>query len=434
MANFLKKIFMNTDKENIELIRKSKYFDEKYYLSENPKLKGDPCRHYYYYGWKEGKSPSFEFSNNFYLKNYKDVKDAGMNPLLHYLKYGKAENRVIEKDDGLTLKKIYEKIYNCAYFYKTYIHDTNEKRVNLFFDSIDKDVENLSELFNYIVKFCESEKRSLRIIYFHANFEILKKVLEKNKIKLPNKTIFLNLKSSNYLEVGLNEKYICTSWKTARALLNTASIHSNIYYYLPENIETLPKEEFYQISNICTNDHVIVMTNNKNTLDAIKKCQLKIEIGDKKLSIKNANQLYCDFDKMFIVGVELLNAIFLTNKLSSSAWRVNILDNEHNFKFHFDTNVSIRKVNKIEADADFIFCMSYYKKNVSYNNPYLNAWIEEQDIKIKKFILITEPNFQKLLQEENFSISNIDNDYQNFKKYISKLKDEEVDNNVCTKM
>ena len=57
MINLLKKIFINSDKENIELIRKSKYFDEKYYRLENPTLKGDPCRHYYYYGWKEGKSP-----------------------------------------------------------------------------------------------------------------------------------------------------------------------------------------------------------------------------------------------------------------------------------------------------------------------------------------------------------------------------------------
>ena len=78
---------MNQDEENIELIRKSKYFNEKYYLLECPKVKGDPCRHYYYYGWKDGKSPSFEFSNNFYLKNYKDVEDAGINPLLHYLKF-----------------------------------------------------------------------------------------------------------------------------------------------------------------------------------------------------------------------------------------------------------------------------------------------------------------------------------------------------------
>lgn len=424
MINLLKKIFINSDKENIELIRKSKYFDEKYYRLENPTLKGDPCRHYYYYGWKEGKSPSFEFSNNFYLKNYKDVEDAGMNPLLHYLKFGKSENRIIEKDNGLTLKKVYEKVYGCVYFYKTYIHDTNEKRLNLFFDSIDNGIFELIDLLDYIVSFCNAKQYSLRIVYFHADFELLKKVLETNNIKLPKKTIFLNLKSSNYLEVGLDEKYICTSWKTARALLNTASIHATIYYYLPEHVEMLSKEEYYQVSNICTNDHVVVMTKEQKLLNKIKKCQLKFEIGESKLQLSNANQLYCDFDKMFIVGVELLNAAFLTNNLRWDAWRVNILENKYNFKFHFDTNVGIRKVNSIEEDADFIFCMSYHKKNISYDKPYLNAWVEEENIKIKNFIIVTEKNFQRLLKNEEFTLSNIDNDYQKFQKCISKLKGE----------
>ena len=126
MFELIKKIFgtHSVDQENINLIRNSKYFDEDYYKRENPNINMDACRHYYYYGWKEGRSPSYEFSNNFYLKNYKDVEDAGINPLLHYLKFGKTENRVIEKDNGLSLKKVYEEIYDCPYFYKTYVYDT----------------------------------------------------------------------------------------------------------------------------------------------------------------------------------------------------------------------------------------------------------------------------------------------------------------------
>lgn len=423
MIRILKKLISNPDKENIELIRKSKYFDEKYYLLENPKLKSDPCSHYYYHGWKEGKSPSFEFSNNFYLKNYKDVEDAGINPLLHYLKFGKAENRIIEKDNGLTLKKVYEKVYGCTYFYKTYIYDTDIKRVNLLFDSIDNKIEKLNDLLKYIVNFCNEEQYNLRIIYFQADFELLKKMLSDNKIILPEKTVFLNLKSSNYLEVGLNEKYICTSWKTARALLNTASINATIYFYIPDNIKKIQKEEFYQVCNICMNDHVVVMTKNKKNIDELKSCEIKFEINNSKLEIKEANQLYCDFDKMFIVGVELLNDAFLSAILDSNSWRVNILESERNFKFHFDTNVSIRKVNQIDEDADLIFSMSYDKKNVLYDKPYINAWVEENDIKFKEFILVTEYNFKKLLEDSELSISNIDNDYKEFKKYISKLKD-----------
>ena len=425
MNKFIRKIFRDSDRENIELIRKSKYFDEKYYMLENPKIKGDPCRHYYYYGWKEGKSPSFDFSNNFYLKNYKDVEDAGVNPLLHYLKFGKTENRLIEKDNGLTLKKVYEKVYSCAYFYKTYIYDTDIKRLNLFFDSIDSSIEELSELLEYVVSFCKQESYSFRIIYFTADFELLKEVLKKNKIILPKDTVFLNLKSSNYLEVGYNERYVCTTWKCARALLNTASINANIYYYLPSNINELSKEEFYQISNICMNNHVIVMTNNKDNLNCIKRCKLNFEIGDIKLSKGGLRQLYCDFDKMFIVGVELLNDVFLSGVLDSDSWRVNILETNRDFKFHFDTNVGIRKTFTISDDADFIFNMSYDKKEVSFDRPYINVWVEEENKKIKNYIMVNDKNdFNKLLSNEEFSISNIDNYYDEFKKYIFMLKDE----------
>ena len=424
MFRNIKKLFMNQDEENIELIRKSKYFNEKYYLLECPKVKGDPCRHYYYYGWKDGKSPSFEFSNNFYLKNYKDVEDAGINPLLHYLKFGKAENRLIEKDNGLTLKKVYEKVYDCAYFYKTYIYDTNERRVNLFFDTIDLCVAELSDLLEYIVNFCECEQYSLRIIYFQADFGALKNLLKLKKITLPKKTFFLNLKSSNYLEVGLHEKYVCTTWKTARALLNTASIHANIYYYLSDNLEELSPAEYYQVSNICTNDHVVVMAKNKKVIESIKKCQLRFETGDLKIIPKKINQLYCDFDKMFIVGVELLNNAFLSGMLDSNSWNVSILENENDFKFHFDTNVSIRKTSKVDFQADFIFYLSYDKKDISFNKAFINAYVEKKDVKIDNYVLISKKNnFEKLLCDELFSVSVIDNYYEEFNECISKIID-----------
>lgn len=426
MIRKIKKLFINNDKENIELIRKSKYFDEKYYLLENPKVKGDPCKHYYYYGWKEGKSPSFDFSNNFYLKNYKDVEDAGINPLLHYLKFGKVENRIIEKDNGLTLKKVYEKIYGCAYFYKTYIYEENIKRLNLFFDSIDDNLNQIIDLLEYVVKYCEKENYFLRIIYFSANFELLKEVLSKNKIILPKQTTFLNLKSYNYLEVGLNEKYVCTSWKTARALLNTASINTNIYYYLPNDLKRLEKEEYYQISNICMNNNVTILANNQKNIDCLKKCKLKFEISDLNLSLNSANQVYCDFDKMFIVGVELLNDAFLTGVLDSSTWRVNILENNKDFKFHFDTNVSIRKINNIDEFMNLFFQISYQKKEVLYDVPYINVWVEEEEGDFNNYILINDKNsLKKLDNNEEFTISNIDNYYKEFKKYISKLKNEE---------
>jgi glycosyltransferase involved in cell wall biosynthesis len=85
--------------QEIQLIRKSDYFDEKYYLATYPDVKKagmDPAVHYYHHGWKEGRNPGSHFETQFYLDSYKDVRESNINPLLHYIQYGIKENRVCE--------------------------------------------------------------------------------------------------------------------------------------------------------------------------------------------------------------------------------------------------------------------------------------------------------------------------------------------------
>lgn len=79
-----------------KLIAKSKYFNKRWYLKQYPDVKKagiDPIEHYLKYGWKEGRNPSQEFDTKGYLARYNDVKRANMNPLLHYLKFGMKEGR-----------------------------------------------------------------------------------------------------------------------------------------------------------------------------------------------------------------------------------------------------------------------------------------------------------------------------------------------------
>ena len=426
LFELIKKIFgtHSVDQENINLIRNSKYFDEDYYKRENPNINGDACRHYYYYGWKEGRSPSYEFSNNFYLRNYKDVEDAGINPLLHYLKFGKAENRVIEKDNGLSLKKVYEEIYDCPYFYKTYVYDSHIKRINLFFDEIDNQVFGMSLLFQFILKYCKNDGYQLRIIYHTADFEVLKEFLQKNNLQIPEDTVFLNLKSSNYLEIGLEEKYICTSWKNARALLNTASMNSNIYFYV-NHLDNLGDEIFYQVSNICCNEKVICLVDDKKILQHLKFCQLKFKTNSHKLKINELNQLYCNFNDMFIVGVELLNEAFLNGVLNPEEWMVNIVDCDNDFKFHFDTNVRIRKVSKIESHANFVFQLSYLREKNTYEVPAIIGFVEECDYKKKEIVDLSHLKEEDIISNNNkIENTKIDNAYHDFEERLIEIKED----------
>ncbi len=94
-TNWLK--VYNQDNEIIlSKIKESQLFDEEYYLSQlTEEIDIDPLTHYLEIGYKEGKNPSLKFDNNYYLNNNNDVFKAGVNPLLHYVTYGKRENRPI---------------------------------------------------------------------------------------------------------------------------------------------------------------------------------------------------------------------------------------------------------------------------------------------------------------------------------------------------
>ncbi len=79
----------------VAAIRESGLFDEAWYRSRYPDLASvvDPVQHYCAHGWREGRNPSAAFDTLFYLATSPDIKEAGMNPLLHYVLAGAAEGR-----------------------------------------------------------------------------------------------------------------------------------------------------------------------------------------------------------------------------------------------------------------------------------------------------------------------------------------------------
>nr|VFJ43086.1 MAG: Glycosyltransferase, GT2 family [Candidatus Kentron sp. DK] len=85
------------DKE-VRLIEESGLFDRSWYLAEYPDVKEtgmDPIRHYLWVGAALWRNPGPEFDIRAYLQANPDVKESGTNPLLHYAMTGKAENRSI---------------------------------------------------------------------------------------------------------------------------------------------------------------------------------------------------------------------------------------------------------------------------------------------------------------------------------------------------
>ena len=86
----------NFEKER-NILQKSRYFDEAYYLRNyGDQIDGTlPAFHYLLIGWQLGYNPSESFCNDTYLAEYKDVFMSGINPLLHYERYGRKEKRKV---------------------------------------------------------------------------------------------------------------------------------------------------------------------------------------------------------------------------------------------------------------------------------------------------------------------------------------------------
>ena len=80
-------------------IARSKLFDKKWYLEQNPDVAqagADPVEHYLNTGWKENRRCTPYFDGAGYIAMYPDVLEANINPLVHWLLHGQFENRYAE--------------------------------------------------------------------------------------------------------------------------------------------------------------------------------------------------------------------------------------------------------------------------------------------------------------------------------------------------
>lgn len=88
------------DQERI--IRNSGLFDEDWYLKTYPDAvnSDNALKHFLRVGAAEGCDPGPHFSTKAYLADYPDVREAEANALLHYLRFGREEGRVIRDTYG----------------------------------------------------------------------------------------------------------------------------------------------------------------------------------------------------------------------------------------------------------------------------------------------------------------------------------------------
>jgi len=83
-------------KADVEALRNSGEFDEKWYLEQYPDVRAlgmDPVEHYLWLGARMGRRPSAWFDAAAYLAANPDLVGASVNPFLHYIRLGRNEGR-----------------------------------------------------------------------------------------------------------------------------------------------------------------------------------------------------------------------------------------------------------------------------------------------------------------------------------------------------
>lgn len=80
--------------DDVQIISNSLLFDSAWYCRNYGYGEYlNAAAHYLNVGWREGKEPSEFFSGADYLQKFPDVAKSGMNPLLHFEKFGRHEHR-----------------------------------------------------------------------------------------------------------------------------------------------------------------------------------------------------------------------------------------------------------------------------------------------------------------------------------------------------
>lgn len=358
----------------IRIVKKSKYFDKKFYLKQNPDVLEvgiDPVVHYCLYGWKEGRNPSSQFDNNFYLNsNYK--YNINMNPVVHYELYGKYNNEIIGPET-----KVKYRVSDMvkAHFAESkplnaYMIDSEKRRLNVIFNDFDNGCffGGKATALLLAINYVNTYNYGIRIVAQEPDERVFYQFLDLFELQKPVEVEFYAINGKSLLEVSPKDDFLCTMWSNADAVLNTPEITGKIYYIMQE-VETF----FYdhgdyhlRCFNTLTDNRLIPIVNSKllydylvaNNYNNVKKNGIYFEpVFSKKLlkpssnSFKKKNKYKLFYyarpshqRNIFYFGLDNLNEAFLSGKLDPKEWIVYTAGDKSVPEICFDSDVEVKKL------------------------------------------------------------------------------------------
>lgn len=446
---------------SIRRIRKSKYFDENYYLNKNIDVKNsgiDPASHYFYYGWKENRNPSMEFNTTKLLLTHPEISKQNKNPILFVLEH--------HLEDELKIKTSINDLISC-YFredqpLKTLPVERESPRINIVYNGFDKGCffGGKATALILAVKFAQKYDYELRIISQNPERQIFNEFLELFDIDYSGEVSFHSTESGKYLEIGKEDHFICTMWTNADSVLNTDTITGRVFYIMQE-VETF----FYdhgdyhlRCFNTLTDESLIPIVNTKLLYDYFSShgynnvknngTYFEPAFSDKLLSPSKQSftkkKRYKLFfyarpshqRNLFYFGLDILNKVFLQGFLDPKEWEVYMAGDEQMGDFMFDSKVKTHALGVIKwkdycefaSTVDLCYSM-IYTPHPSYP-PFdfvksgavvmTNKYANKQDLfKYSKNIVSAELNEKDMLEKFSEAIKLVKDPTRRKKNYES---------------
>ena len=202
-------IILNSNKFDVE------YYKKKYGISDDI----DSIYHYLEIGVSKNYNPSKNFDTGYYLEENIDVKNAGLNPFVHYILYGEDEGRFPKLKDLDEIKEEYSDKKLSLEGKNNYlflINDSNSEILQHFDEDFKTDFN--SNLFSEHILFKKNlfNKYGIKYDYFIVPDKsiVCKKLLPfkydniyRNIYELPVKDLAVVLNESDYFKHDTHMNY-----------------------------------------------------------------------------------------------------------------------------------------------------------------------------------------------------------------------------------
>lgn len=380
-----------------ELIKKSLYFDAKWYLKKYKDVdqKGiDPVEHYLTVGWREFRRPGPSFSTLLYLNRYADVSKAGINPLVHYERIGKVEKRLssykglyntISKEIGIIEKS---KLFDSVWYQNKYLKDDvscEKPSVHYFcigcYWGYDPSAAFSSKLY-------KTEFPDLKNVPYLLHYETYSKSHGKGFFNLSagyyeNKSLFLKVMETT---LAATLKMMSEPERTKVLLISHTLNLTGAPRVLFEMALVLKKQNFFPV----------IMTINEGPLiNEIEKADIPVVISrnyEKTELFQNINQFAQNFEFMVFSTVEALKFahVFQNTRAYKIAW------------VH-EGNETLRHVS--EKQKKRINLMDEIYTGSNYCNEFFAPYIEEGKKMSVLYYGVDDEDFQNVETKQEKSIN-----------------------------